>query len=119
MQVAERLPVARNRLPLDHPALRLADAGGLVLQDLDSPGDVACRRTIHSQSRGLGEILPSAPTEYEHAWAHAGTAVIGGGWAGMQAALAAAEGGEQVILIDDQRVLGGQRSIAKVRGRFR
>jgi sarcosine oxidase, subunit alpha len=57
---------------------------------------------------GLGEILPSAPTEYEHAWAHAETGVIGGGWTGMQAALAAAERGEQVILIDDQAALGGQ-----------
>ena len=57
---------------------------------------------------GLGEILPSAPTHYEHTWMHADTAVIGGGWAGMQAALAAAERGEGVILIDDQPTLGGQ-----------
>lgn len=65
---------------------------------------------------GLGEIFPSAPMEYDHAWAHAGTVVIGGGWAGMQAALAAGEGGEQVILIDDQRVLGGQLLYRKSAG---
>ena len=57
---------------------------------------------------GLGEILPSAPTEYEHAWMHTDTAVVGGGLAGMQAALAAAERGKQVILIDDQATLGGR-----------
>jgi len=65
---------------------------------------------------GLGEVLPSAPTEYEHAWMHADTAVIGGGWAGMQAALAAAERGEQVILIDDQGALGGQLRYRKRTG---
>jgi sarcosine oxidase subunit alpha len=57
---------------------------------------------------GLGEIFPSGPTEYEHAWMHADTAVIGGGWAGMQAALAADERGEQAVLVNDQPELGGQ-----------
>jgi sarcosine oxidase, subunit alpha len=62
---------------------------------------------------GLGEILPSGPTLYEHAWMHADLAVIGGGWAGMQAAIAAADRGEHVILIDDQLTLGGQLSYRK------
>src|SRR5580693_7397650 len=65
---------------------------------------------------GLGEILPSGPREYEHAWMHAHTVVIGGGWAGMQAALAAAERGEQVVLIDDQVALGGQACYRKRMG---
>jgi sarcosine oxidase subunit alpha len=65
---------------------------------------------------GLGEILPSGPREYEHAWMHADTVVIGGGWAGMQAALAAAERGEQVVLIDDQVALGGQACYRKRMG---
>lgn len=65
---------------------------------------------------GLGEILPSGPTEYEHAWMHADTVVIGGGWAGMQAAWSAAERGEQVILIDDQVALGGQLRYRKRMG---
>jgi sarcosine oxidase, subunit alpha len=60
------------------------------------------------KAAGLGEILPGAPRQYEHAWLQADTAVIGGGWAGMQAALAAAERDEQVVLIDDQVALGGK-----------
>jgi sarcosine oxidase subunit alpha len=57
---------------------------------------------------GLGEVLSSETREYEHSWMHADTAVIGGGWAGMEAALAAATGGKQVVLVDDQPTLGGQ-----------
>jgi sarcosine oxidase subunit alpha len=62
---------------------------------------------------GLGEVLPSAATEYEHAWMHTDVAVIGGGWAGLQAALAADERGEQVVLVDDQVALGGQKRYRK------
>jgi sarcosine oxidase subunit alpha len=57
---------------------------------------------------GLGEIFPSSTREYEHGWMHTETAVIGGGWAGMQAALGCAEAGEQVVLVDDQASPGGQ-----------
>ena len=43
--------------------------------------------------------------EYEHL--HAEVAVVGGGPAGISAALAAAEAGSRVVLIDDQPHLGG------------
>jgi len=45
--------------------------------------------------------------DYEHAWMHTEAAVIGGGRAGLQAALDLAMGGAQVVLIDDQPELGG------------
>jgi len=62
---------------------------------------------------GLGEVLTSEPKEYEHAWMHADTAVVGGGWAGIQAALEAAKDGGQVVVIDDQPALGGQARYRK------
>src|SRR5437764_109231 len=49
---------------------------------------------------GLGTIDANRPAEYEHAWMHAATAVIGGGFAGIQAALEAATSGDAVVLID-------------------
>jgi len=67
---------------------------------------------------GLGEVFPSRTSEYEHAWMHADTAVIGGGWAGMQAAVAAAERGEQVVLVDDQPALGGELRYQKRAGKI-
>lgn len=62
---------------------------------------------------GLGEIpaggiAEADHAEYEHAWMHAQTAVVGGGYAGIQAALEAAGRGEDVVLVDDQPDLGGQ-----------
>ena len=65
---------------------------------------------------GLGEVLSSESREYEHSWMHADTAVIGGGQSGMQAAVAAAARGEQVVLVDDQPALGGQRRYRKRAG---
>ena len=67
------------------------------------------------ESCWLGRSLFYRAAEYEHAWMHADTAVIGGGWAGIHAALAAAERGEEVVLIDDQPALGGHSDIANVR----
>jgi sarcosine oxidase subunit alpha len=58
---------------------------------------------------GLGEIRPNPHgiPGYEHAWMHAETAVVGGGPSGISAALAAANQGGSVVLIDDQPELGG------------
>ena len=58
---------------------------------------------------GLGSIDINAThdTEYSSRNRHADVAVVGGGPAGMAAALAAAETGSSVTLIDDQPALGG------------
>ena len=45
--------------------------------------------------------------EYEHAYMHVEVAVIGGGPAGLHAALEFGRAGGQVLLIDDQSALGG------------
>jgi sarcosine oxidase, subunit alpha len=62
---------------------------------------------------GLGEVLTSGNRSYEHSWMHCDRAVIGGGWAGIEAAQAAGERGEQVVLVDDQPALGGQSRYRK------
>ena len=58
---------------------------------------------------GLGTIdINAAPeTDYHHRYHHADVAVVGGGPAGLSAALAAADRGARVTLIDDQPRLGG------------
>ena len=58
---------------------------------------------------GLGKIdVDDVPeTSYQHRNQHADVAVVGGGPAGLSAALAAAEHGARVALIDDQPRLGG------------
>ena len=58
---------------------------------------------------GLGKIdtVDVPDTAYQHRSYHADVAVVGGGPAGMAAALAAAEQGAKVTLIDDQPRLGG------------
>jgi sarcosine oxidase subunit alpha len=57
---------------------------------------------------GLGRIADDAPDDhYEHLHLHCDIAVVGGGPAGMSAALSAAEAGAEVFLIDEQAALGG------------
>ena len=58
---------------------------------------------------GLGRIDVDAPGEpgYLHQSLHTDVAVVGGGVAGMSAALAASTKGARVTLIDDGPVLGG------------
>lgn len=62
---------------------------------------------------GLGEVTDraSAPSDdppgYEHLYLHTDVAVIGGGPAGIEAAIAAAQQGRRVTLVDDQPELGG------------
>ena len=58
---------------------------------------------------GLGSIDINATheTEYSSRNLHADVAVVGGGPAGMSAALSSAGTGDSVILVDDQPALGG------------
>ena len=66
-------------------------------------------RRIIRRVGGLGTIdIDTVPeTDYHHRHQHADVAVIGGGPAGMSAALAAAGQGARVTLVDDQPGLGG------------
>lgn len=65
------------------------------------------------RAAGLGKVLTKETRQYEHGWMHADTAIIGGGWAGIQAALGAAGRGQQVVLVEDQPALGGQSRYRK------
>lgn len=57
---------------------------------------------------GLGKVLlGSRPGKHHKQYVHVDVAVIGGGPAGMRAALAAAAHGAQVMLLDEQPALGG------------
>lgn len=63
---------------------------------------------------GLGRVSLDAPHGYfDKAYAHCDVAVVGGGPAGMSAALAAAEAGAEVWLIDENPVLGGSLAYAR------
>lgn len=63
---------------------------------------------------GLGVLdLNFQPEYYDKAYLFTDIAVIGGGPAGLKAALTAAEGGAEVLLIDDQPVLGGSLTYAR------
>lgn len=62
---------------------------------------------------GLGVIAPDAPAlPVDKATLHCDVAVIGGGPAGMRAALDAAGEGADVVLVDDQPMLGGHLAYA-------
>jgi sarcosine oxidase subunit alpha len=67
---------------------------------------------------GLGEPPPpgSEDREYEHSYRHSEVAIIGGGPAGLQAAVELATHGKQVTLIDDQPALGGHLRYTKSLG---
>ncbi len=67
---------------------------------------------------GLGVAPESGKgsTNYEHEWRHTEVAVIGGGPSGLQAALELAQGGAQVMLVDEQAELGGHRRYRKQAG---
>lgn len=67
------------------------------------------------QLAGLGKVNPAAHHGYfDKAYLFADVAVIGGGVAGMSAALAAAAEGAEVVLIDDGARLGGALSYARI-----
>lgn len=60
------------------------------------------------QRAGLGRVAPDHPHAYhDKQYLFADVAVIGGGQAGMEAALTAAAAGADVLLVDDQPRLGG------------
>jgi len=63
---------------------------------------------------GLGSVdLTAEHAYYDKAFAHFDVAVIGGGPAGLSAALAAAETGAEVLLVDDAPMLGGSLTYAR------
>ncbi|MCI9888608.1 (2Fe-2S)-binding protein [Micrococcales bacterium 31B] len=58
---------------------------------------------------GLGQLDPADDTaEYDKKFVHTDVLVVGGGVAGLASARAAAASGARVMLLDDQRELGGQ-----------
>src|SRR5690606_27865767 len=67
--------------------------------------------------RGKGRLDPSAPDERrcDKGYLHCEVLVVGGGPAGLAAALAAGELGVRVILVDDQPRLGGDLLGSRVR----
>ena len=64
---------------------------------------------VISRLGGLGSVNAGAAPDarYRHESRHADVAVVGGGAAGIAAALAAASDGAEVVLVDDQATLGG------------
>lgn len=63
---------------------------------------------------GLGVLdLDFKPEYYDKAYLFADLAVIGGGPAGLQAALTAADAGAKVLLIEQQPILGGSLNYAR------
>lgn len=65
--------------------------------------------TVIRNAAGLGKIDPEVEPDYEYSKLslHCEVAVIGGGPAGMTAALEAAKAGVRVVLVDDNKDLGG------------
>ena len=64
---------------------------------------------------GLGrvDLRPTHHGYYDKHYLFADVAVIGGGPAGLAAALSAAQGGAEVVLIDEDAELGGSLSYAR------
>ncbi|UMY18213.1 sarcosine oxidase subunit alpha family protein [Methylobacterium organophilum] len=61
------------------------------------------------RAAGLGHAADAPdPDHYERAYAHCDLLVIGGGAAGLSAALAAGRAGARVILVDEDFALGGR-----------
>ena len=63
------------------------------------------------KSAGLGAAATDAdPDTYEHSHAHCDVLIVGGGVAGLAAALAAGRSGVRTILVEEQAALGGATS---------
>ena len=73
-------------------------------------------RPIFRKAGGIGKINPAAATSPTHAHrsVHVDVLVVGGGHAGMSAAVAAAKSGAEVVLVDDQQALGAGQRAAEV-----
>jgi sarcosine oxidase subunit alpha len=66
------------------------------------------------QLAGLGKLRPGTPHKYyDKAYLFADVLVIGGGPAGLEAAIAAAEAGADTLLIDEWPQLGGSMLFAR------
>ena len=64
--------------------------------------------SVIRRSAGFGQVPDGKdPDHYEHRNAHCDVLVVGGGPTGLAAALCAADSGARVILVDEQRELGG------------
>jgi sarcosine oxidase, subunit alpha len=72
---------------------------------LDSPSPSGGASHSPSPARGGGQ---GGGNRYDKIYAHCEVLVIGGGRAGITAALAAAQTGDRVILVDEQAELGGR-----------
>lgn len=60
------------------------------------------------KAAGLGRATYEAdPDSYEKCWAHCDLLVVGGGAAGLMAALTAGRAGARVILVDENAAIGG------------
>lgn len=69
---------------------------------------------IIRKKAGLGVLdLKFQPEYYDKAYLFADLAVVGAGPAGLQAALTAADAGAQVLLIEQQPILGGSLTYAR------
>ena len=69
---------------------------------------------------GIGKLEPKAQHKYyDKAYLYADVLVIGGGPAGLEAAIASAEGGADTLLIDEWPQLGGSMLYGRSRGASR
>ena len=64
------------------------------------------------RSAGLGKASTQEdPDTYEHAYRHCDLVIIGGGPAGLAAALAAGKSGARIVLVEENAALGGSLSV--------
>ena len=101
--------VAGARPPGHQPAAGALPARRLLLQDLHvAAPPVAPLRGQDPRGRRPGSAPDARDAErYDKRYAHCDVLVLGGGPAGLAAADAAAATGARVILVDEQRELGG------------
>ena len=109
-----RQPRARQR-DLDRD-VRPFPAAGLLLQGLlSTEGRLEILGAVHPQARRprQGRTRRPITATYDKEYLFADVAVIGGGPAGVAAALQAADAGAEVIVVDDGAQLGGSLTYAR------